>query len=100
MEAIAALIALTAMEIVLGIDNVVFIAIVASKLPAEKQLRARLFGLAIALLFGFDQTFRHDSGCAFVGQKHHPFAGRSIPHREKHTRNPKQVGRNCQGARN
>jgi hypothetical protein len=31
---------------------------------------------------GFDQTFRHDSGCAFVGQKHHPFAGRSIPHVE------------------
>jgi predicted tellurium resistance membrane protein TerC len=57
MEAIAALIALTAMEIVLGIDNVVFIAIVASKLPAEKQLRARLFGLAIALLLRLGLLF-------------------------------------------
>jgi predicted tellurium resistance membrane protein TerC len=57
MEAIAALIALTAMEIGLGIDNVVFIAIVASKLPAEKQLRARLFGLAIALLLRLGLLF-------------------------------------------
>jgi predicted tellurium resistance membrane protein TerC len=57
MEAIAALIALTAMEIVLSIDNVVFIAIVASKLPAEKQLRARLFGLAIALLLRLGLLF-------------------------------------------
>jgi predicted tellurium resistance membrane protein TerC len=57
MEAIAALIALTAMEIVLGIDNVVFIAIVASKLPAEKQLRVRLFGLAIALLLRLGLLF-------------------------------------------
>ncbi|MFA0735718.1 MAG: hypothetical protein OGMRLDGQ_002218 [Candidatus Fervidibacter sp.] len=57
MEAIAALIALAAMEIVLGIDNVVFIAIVASKLPAEKQLRARLFGLAIALLLRLGLLF-------------------------------------------
>ena len=50
MEAFAALIALTVMEIVLGIDNVVFIAIVAGKLPAESQLRARVVGLMIALL--------------------------------------------------
>lgn len=49
-DTLAALVALTAMEIVLGIDNIVFIAIVASKLPAPQQLRARLLGLAIALL--------------------------------------------------
>ncbi|MFA0742934.1 MAG: hypothetical protein DFNUSKGM_003067 [Candidatus Fervidibacter sacchari] len=50
MDALVALVALTAMEIVLGIDNVVFIAIVAGKLPAGKQLRARVVGLIIALL--------------------------------------------------
>ena len=48
-DALAALVALTAMEIVLGIDNLVFIAIVASKLPAAQQPRARLLGLAVAL---------------------------------------------------
>ncbi|MFA0750994.1 MAG: hypothetical protein SLRJCFUN_001397 [Candidatus Fervidibacter sp.] len=48
-DALAALVALTAMEIVLGIDNLVFIAIVASKLPAAQQPRARLLGLAAAL---------------------------------------------------
>jgi predicted tellurium resistance membrane protein TerC len=50
MEAFTALVTLTLMEIVLGIDNVVFIAIVASKLPPHQQPKARLFGLALALL--------------------------------------------------
>ncbi|GBC99586.1 hypothetical protein HRbin17_02115 [bacterium HR17] len=50
MDALAALLALTAMEVVLGIDNVVFIAIVAGKLPSDQQPRARFVGLTIALL--------------------------------------------------
>jgi len=41
---------LLALEIVLGIDNVVFIAILAAKLPAEQQPRARTLGLGLALL--------------------------------------------------
>src|SRR4051812_3383551 len=49
-DAILALITLTAMEIVLGIDNVIFIAIVAGRLPAEQQDRARKVGLAAALI--------------------------------------------------
>ncbi len=49
-EALAALVALAAMEIVLGIDNVVFIAIVASRLPPSQQPRARQLGIALALL--------------------------------------------------
>lgn len=48
-EALAALAALTAMEIVLGIDNVIFIAVVAGRLPAEQQAKARQLGLAAAL---------------------------------------------------
>ena len=46
----ASLLTLTALEIVLGIDNLVFIAILAGRLPAEQQNRARQTGLALALL--------------------------------------------------
>jgi predicted tellurium resistance membrane protein TerC len=44
------LITLTALEIVLGIDNVIFISILAGKLPHHQQARARLIGLALAML--------------------------------------------------
>ena len=40
---------LTALEIVLGIDNIIFISILASKLPAAQQPRARTLGLALAM---------------------------------------------------
>jgi predicted tellurium resistance membrane protein TerC len=46
----ASLVTLTALEIVLGIDNLVFIAILAGRLPAERQARARRVGLALALI--------------------------------------------------
>ena len=45
-----ALVTLTALEIVLGIDNVVFISILAGKLPPQQQPRARRLGLAAAML--------------------------------------------------
>jgi predicted tellurium resistance membrane protein TerC len=45
-----ALIALTAMEIVLGIDNVVFISVVSSRLPLEEQRQARRVGLLAAMI--------------------------------------------------
>jgi predicted tellurium resistance membrane protein TerC len=41
---------LAVLEIVLGIDNIIFIAILAAKLPAAQQQRARLIGLALAML--------------------------------------------------
>ena len=44
------LITLTAMEIVLGIDNVIFISILVDKLPAGRQGRARKLGLSLALI--------------------------------------------------
>jgi predicted tellurium resistance membrane protein TerC len=47
-EAWTALAALLALEIVLGVDNVIFISILASKLPAEVQDRARRMGLLAA----------------------------------------------------
>lgn len=46
----ASLATLTALEIVLGIDNLVFIAILANKLPEAQRDRARKIGLALALL--------------------------------------------------
>jgi predicted tellurium resistance membrane protein TerC len=44
------LLTLTALEIVLGIDNIVFISILAGKLPGEQQGRARRLGLALAMI--------------------------------------------------
>ena len=46
-----ALVALSAMEIVLGIDNIIFISIATGKLPKEQQPRARLIGLGLAMGF-------------------------------------------------
>lgn len=44
-----ALLTLTALEVVLGIDNVVFIAILAGRLPEKRQARARTVGLMLAM---------------------------------------------------
>jgi predicted tellurium resistance membrane protein TerC len=44
------LLVLTAMEIVLGIDNIVFISILTDRLPREKRLMGRRLGLVVALL--------------------------------------------------
>lgn len=47
----AALATLTAMEIILGIDNVIFISVLVSRLPKEQADKARTIGLALAFLF-------------------------------------------------
>ena len=44
------LLTLTALEIVLGIDNIIFISILSGKLPAEEQPKARQLGLSLALI--------------------------------------------------
>lgn len=49
-EAIISLVTLTMMEIILGVDNVVFISIVSGKLPKELQPKARNWGLTLALI--------------------------------------------------
>jgi predicted tellurium resistance membrane protein TerC len=49
-QAWVAFFTLLALEIVLGIDNVIFISILSGKLPAEEQPRARYIGLGLALL--------------------------------------------------
>lgn len=48
-DALFALLTLTIMEIVLGIDNIVFIAIITGRLPEEKRSFARRFGLLLAM---------------------------------------------------
>jgi predicted tellurium resistance membrane protein TerC len=50
MENIIALLTLILLEIVLGIDNIIFISIVTGKLPAEQQKKARRLGLILAMV--------------------------------------------------
>lgn len=49
-ESLIAFLTLTGLEIVLGIDNIVFIAILAGKLPVDQRDRARKLGLALAVV--------------------------------------------------
>ncbi|MDI1323013.1 MAG: TerC family protein [Algoriphagus sp.] len=46
-----ALLTLTFLEIVLGVDNIIFISIVSNKLPVEQRAKARTLGLSLALFF-------------------------------------------------
>lgn len=48
---LTALITLTVLELILGVDNIIFISIVSNKLPVEQQPKARLIGLILALVF-------------------------------------------------
>jgi predicted tellurium resistance membrane protein TerC len=50
-EAWAALLTLTALEIVLGIDNVIFLSVIVSRIPPQQAKRARQIGLLLALVF-------------------------------------------------
>ena len=49
-ESLIALLTLTVLEIVLGIDNIIFISILSGKLPKEQQSKARLTGLGLAMI--------------------------------------------------
>ncbi len=50
METVIALVTLILLEVVLGLDNVIFISIVAAKLPEHQQKKARRWGLILAML--------------------------------------------------
>jgi len=50
-ESLLALATLTFLEIILGIDNIIFISIVTNKLPKAQQPKARFIGLSLALIF-------------------------------------------------
>lgn len=48
---ITAFLTLTVLEIILGVDNIIFISIVSNKLPPERQQKARTIGLLLAMVF-------------------------------------------------
>jgi predicted tellurium resistance membrane protein TerC len=81
-EAWIGLLTLTVLEIVLGIDNIIFISILAGKLPAQQQERARRVGLAgamvtrIALLAALAWIIRLTA--PFFHLLGHPFSGRDL----------------------
>jgi predicted tellurium resistance membrane protein TerC len=56
-QAWLALVTLSAMEIVLGIDNIIFISIQAGKLPVQQQEKARLLGLGLAMFIRIGLLF-------------------------------------------
>ena len=75
------LVTLTLLEIVLGIDNIVFITILAGKLPPEQQPKARKLGLAAALITRLLLL----ASLSFIVKLTHPFltvAGREISGRD------------------
>ena len=49
-EALVALLTLTSLEIVLGIDNIIFLTILVDRLPPEQREKARILGLSLAML--------------------------------------------------
>jgi predicted tellurium resistance membrane protein TerC len=57
LSGLISLLTLSLLEVVLGIDNVIFIAIVATKLPKKDQARARAIGLSLALIFRIGLLF-------------------------------------------
>lgn len=86
-EMLIALLTLTFLEIVLGIDNIIFISIVTNRLPLEEQKRARLIGLSLAMIFrvvlllgitwliGFSAPLFAIAGIEFSGRDLILFAG-------------------------
>lgn len=81
-EIAAALISLTAMEIVLGIDNIIFISILASRLPEEQRNKARVIGLGLAMLTRiallFSLSWVMSLKEPLFALANHPFSGRDL----------------------
>jgi predicted tellurium resistance membrane protein TerC len=69
-DGIISLITLTFLEIVLGIDNIIFISIAANKLARNDQAKARNIGLLLAMLFRIILLF----GISFIISLQQPFA--------------------------
>lgn len=81
-EVWTALLTLTALEIVLGVDNIIFISILSSKLPKDQQAKARTIGLALAmgtrilLLFSLSWVIGLTDPIFSIGG--HSFSGRDL----------------------
>ena len=93
-EAWAALLTLTALEIVLGIDNVIFLSVIVSRIPPPQAKRARQIGLLLALVFrilllsllvwliGLTEPVLTVQRRGAVLARHHPDRRRAVPDRE------------------
>ena len=66
-DAWIALLTLTFLEIILGIDNIIFISILAGKLPAEQQAKARRVGLMLAMVTRIPGSSRAYNGSISIG---------------------------------
>jgi len=83
-DGLIALATLTLLEVVLGIDNVIFISILAGKLPANQQEKARRIGLMgamgmrIALLLSITWIMRLTQPLFVLPILNHEFAGRDL----------------------
>ncbi len=103
-ELIVALVTLTVLEVVLGVDNVIFISILSGKLPKDQQKRARRVGLLaamvmrIALLFSITWMARLTTplfgvlGRSISGRDLILIVRRPVPAREGHLRNSRPAG--------
>ena len=110
-EAWAALLTLTALEIVLGIDNVIFLSVIVSRIPEPQAKRARQIGLALALVFrilllsvlvwliGLTAARDHGEGPRIFVARYHPDRRRAVSDRQGHPRNPWRGGSARGGAR-
>ena len=78
----AALLTLTTLEIVLGIDNIVFISILAAKLPSHQQGTARMLGLGLAMISRiallFSIVWVMSLTKTLFNINHHDFSGRDL----------------------
>ena len=68
-ETLIALVTLIALELVLGVDNVIFISILAGKLPEAQRARARTVGISLA---GSSPVFCFYSRCHTLQTLHSP----------------------------
>ncbi len=103
-ENLLGLLTLTVLEIVLGIDNIIFISILAGKLPPEQQNKARTLGLSLALItrvlllltISFLMKMTMEAFRVFqhpvTWKDTRPHRGRPVPHLQGHEGNPPQHG--------
>lgn len=82
MELVLAFLTLTFLEVVLGVDNIIFISILTNKLPSEIRKKARRLGIALALVFRvlmlLSITWIMGFQEALFEIKEHPVSGRDL----------------------
>ena len=103
-ENLIALLTLTSLEIVLGIDNIVFISILVAKLPAAQQARARRLGLLLAMgmrialllaitwVMGLTAPLFTRAGARLHRARSDPAGRRPLPGRQGDLGDPRQAG--------